>query len=412
MMLILAACLALAVGDETSVEDLAAATPEEAEAAATPDRSAPPVVIPAEPLQLPVPDVYQLTDAVTVMHVRVPGVRKVELSAWFLRGALDLDGALTHGASGVGELQDVATASMASDELEIYTDLNELSVSSYMDDQDGSVDLSSPRDNLEMAWDVWRDVMLQPSFPKADVKRHVRSETIFLRDEAPNDAGTAASYGSHWAWTPKDHALGYRPNLTELSKLKTDALVERHARWVDSSPIVVFVVGDVAYDDVQPKLAEIFADMGSAGERSDEIALAAPDTRVLAIDTPGNAQVALRLRTTAPPLTHPDRSAAELVNFALGGNFLSRLNRNLREEKGYTYGAGSRYVAGPERAYWQVSTSVAGEFAGAAIQEIEAELDGLCNGGLIDFSGYPRSTLAPPSVSRASTSLPTRPVFG
>jgi predicted Zn-dependent peptidase len=103
---------------------------------------------------------------------------------------------------------------------------------------------------------------------------------------------------------------------------------------------------------------------------------------VVLVDRPGAPQTLVLAVRPLPALEGADRAARELAGVALGGGFTSRLNQNLREKHGYTYGAGSRLDQVASQARLTVSTSVQTEVTGAALREIRAELDGLGTGGL------------------------------
>jgi len=100
------------------------------------------------------------------------------------------------------------------------------------------------------------------------------------------------------------------------------------------------------------------------------------------VDRPGAPQTVVLAASPVPTLSGAPRAARDLVTTALGGGFTSRLNQNLREKHGYTYGAGSRLREESGQSTLLVSTSVQTEVTGAALSEIRSELDGLSQTGL------------------------------
>ena len=126
-------------------------------------------------------------------------------------------------------------------------------------------------------------------------------------------------------------------------------------------------------------------DIGRAGDRPEGIAFTPPSSqRVFAIDLPGNPQTRISVRRAGPLYDDPDRQVAEVVNYALGGHFLSRLNTNLREEKGFTYGARSSYFSDRNRAGWIIGVDVATENVAATTTEIRRELQRLIDDGVTE----------------------------
>ena len=82
----------------------------------------------------------------------------------------------------------------------------------------------------------------------------------------------------------------------------------------------------------------------------------------------------------APTYKDPQRIERELLNTILGGSFTSRLNQNLREEKGFTYGASSRFVMEPSAGYFVAGSDIQAEHTGAALKEFLAEFKRLRGG--------------------------------
>ena len=106
--------------------------------------------------------------------------------------------------------------------------------------------------------------------------------------------------------------------------------------------------------------------------------------RLVLVDRPGAVQTVIRVMAPAPTFAEPNRVAYSLLNTLLGGTFTSRLNQNLRENHGYTYGAGSRFVLGRSAGYFVVSTSVRTDVTGESIKEILAEVERMRLGDVTD----------------------------
>jgi len=97
----------------------------------------------------------------------------------------------------------------------------------------------------------------------------------------------------------------------------------------------------------------------------------------LIVDKPGAPQTALRIGHIGIERSNPEYPAAEVLNTALGGFFSSRININLREKHGYTYGAGSRFVYRRGEGPFYVATSVRTDVTAPAVKEIFNELDSI-----------------------------------
>jgi zinc protease len=105
---------------------------------------------------------------------------------------------------------------------------------------------------------------------------------------------------------------------------------------------------------------------------------------LIAVDLPGKKQASIRVRVAGPTRDDPQHPPMVVGNFVLGGHFLSRLNSNLREEKGWTYGSRSGYSSGSTWGQLTVSVSVQAQNVAATVGEIERELASLTSRPLTD----------------------------
>jgi zinc protease len=343
-----------------------------------PDRSGPPQVAPPVLLALPEPEVHPLAPGVEAMLVRAPGARKVAVQVVFRQGQIELDGGVDQAGRAAGWLADAAAGGLSGAELSELADLHEVSLYSGIDLHEGGVELEVPLEDLATGLDLQAMVLREPSFPRRELKRYVTDQRLFYQVSGPTSQAALASAALAYGWFPADHPYGTRPDLAELGRLRPRALRERWQGWVHQAPVTVLVVGDVGWDQVAPAVTAMVDGLGREGPPGAGLALEPPAaTRVIGVHLPGQAQVALRMRAAAPSRGAPEAPAAIALDDILGGQFLSRLNRNLREEKGFTYGARSRYQRGEQWGAITVSVDVDVENVGATITEIERELQRL-----------------------------------
>ncbi len=339
-----------------------------------PDRSAPPPVVPAAILELPQPTRHDLGGGSEAWHVRVPEVRKVAVSVTVAAGTVELDRTWTFDHRAMGWMMDVAAGTYGASELSEFKDLNEIDLWSSLGHHGGTVALAVPKDQLATGLELQRMVLQQPSFPKRDLKRYLKDQQLFYQVDGPASQRALASSAMAYAWLPAEHPYGTRPDLDGLKGVKPSALSKLHQRWLGAGPVQLMVVGDVAWSEVEPALRAMVARVGKSAPLPDELEVPLPKSRVVAVDLPGQEQVAVRMRTPGPSMNDADRTAMRAANWVFGGHFLSRLNTNLREEKGFTYGAGSRFRSGLRWGSVTVSVDVATENTAATIAEIRAEL--------------------------------------
>ncbi len=347
-----------------------------------PDRSAPPSVVPPDVLELPEPEVHRLSDAVEVLHVRVPGVRKYTISILARRGMAELDqGRLFE--SSVGYLFDTATEEHDAASLNELEDLHEVDAWSTMRTHYGVLAVDGAVEELALGLELLGDMVRGPTFPKTDVKRYVQDQGLYYLLRGPSRPRDVASALLGYGWYPADHPYGERPDLDDLDRVKTKSLLASAGAWIDGAPITVLSVGDMAYEDVGPALQAMLAGRGSPGEPAMELDVEPPKGfRVLAAPMPGQEQVTIRLRTTAPSRSDDGHLAAWAGSYVFGGHFLSRLNANLREEKGWTYGSHASFDRTAHDGVLTVSVDVKVENVAGAVREIEAELQRLVDEGV------------------------------
>lgn len=358
------------------------APPPEA-AMATPERSAVPAVTPAPLLQLPEFVEFELKPGVKGVLLPVSGVRKAGVTVLLHQGQLALDGEATAASHLTGWLMDAATTQTDLSAMSVYEDSWEVSVSSWIEPHQTVVQLTAPRETLERGTALLAEVLKTPSYPKSELKRQIRENKRDLLETGPADPSSLVGSITAYAWHGPDTPWGRRPDLKEWKSVRTKDLLARHARILANAPVTVIFAGDLDEAAARAAVAPFLDALGAAGTASAPPPFTPPSaSRVVAVDQPGLGQVQLRVRFAAPPKGHADEGAFSLVNYALGGAFLSRMNTSLREEKGLTYGAYSRYVAEATRGTWTLSFDTAVDQTALAVSTVEAEITRMAAGGL------------------------------
>ncbi|WP_229425267.1 pitrilysin family protein [Massilia sp. Se16.2.3] len=238
-----------------------------------------------------------------------------------------------------------------------------------------TVSLLALRANFGAALDVLADVVQHPAFPNAEVERQRASrlgDLMQQRDEPEMVAAVAAAGALYGPRHPYGYGqLGTEPAIRAVTRNDVLSFWRRH--YVPGNAALV-VSGDISRKELTA-----LAEARFLGWKSAETPLPAPGTpettgaRVVLVDHPGAGQTALRLTRIGAARRTRDFPALEVMNAAFGGLFTSRINQNLREDKGYTYGvySGFRYdrSAGP----FIVAGSVRANATGAAISELLRE---------------------------------------
>ncbi len=349
----------------------------------TPDRSAPPAVQAPDVLALPGMTTTTLRPGLTLSHLQVDGVRKVEVMVMFERGKIDLcpDSA---DCRMLTNIWDLASKDAGSEETEALLDSLDASLLSWMGRTTGGLELTIPRTALDDGLALLEAVLHTPGLPRGELKLSKENALDWYEDTGPADMGDVASTARKYGFYPADSVYGQRPDLDAIQKVRRRHLRAMHARLLDEAPVHVLVVGDVALADIQDDIVSLVGDLGVPGERTElpEVAMMGASS-IVAVHMPG-PQAAVRLITEAPSRDAADRVPLSAIDFALGGSFTSRLNGNLREEKGWTYGAGSWHSAGKTHGFWAASVDVEAENVAGAVTEIRGELDTMIASGVTE----------------------------
>ena len=255
-----------------------------------------------------------------------------------------------------------------------------LSTSSSFDAS--SVALHVPVARLDAALDLMADVAIRPAFPEKELER-LRQERLTSLLQVRDNPGAIASVGFPYLVFGADHRYGFPSLGTEatLRSFTVQQLQRFHAEHFVPENASLIVVGDVTPDSVQPKLEAAFGGWkkspGPVAAAQLGEARSASDRQVFIVDKPGAPQSQVRIGWIGVPRSTPDYFALMVMNTILGGSFTSRLNQNLRETHGYSYGAGSvfdmRAAAGPFYAAAGVQTDKTAE----AVTEFFNELHGM-----------------------------------
>ena len=245
-----------------------------------------------------------------------------------------------------------------------------------------SVSVDVPGERFPAALDLVAEVMARPTFPASDVER--------LRDERLNDLLQARAdprRRAEEAFIETIYAISspYRHSAAgtreTVERLGSDETRRALARRFDPAAMTLIVGGELGGLDVHALADERFgswaadANAGPASIVND--APSSVERRVRVIHRPGAVQTEIRVGHPGLARLIPDFHAVSVMSAILGGLFNSRLNRKLREEKGYTYGASAgfdmRRSAGPFAARAAVNTEV----TVPAIVDMIAELDAI-----------------------------------
>jgi zinc protease len=237
-----------------------------------------------------------------------------------------------------------------------------------------AVRLSAPTIHLADALGLMADAVLAPEFAEDEFEheQQLRLEEIDQASAYPQHVAVellnAALFGDHRAGRPVGGST------ESVSAVRRDDVVAFARRHLDPRRATLIIAGDFADLDPAALAAEAFASWPGSGDEVADVNAPAPvaadQPQLLLVDWPDAPQSTLRL--AGPGITRADERWPGMfaANFAIGGNFSSRINTVLREQKGFTYGAGSSLDTGRETGLVAVSTAVRADATAEALEDV------------------------------------------
>jgi zinc protease len=355
----------------------AKAVPLQAEAAETAWRAAQPAPAAASSLALPVPQRFTLPNGLTVLLLEQHKLPVIAANLYVLRGSEANPAQLPGLASFTADMLDEGTTTRSA--LKLADDVAQIgaTLGAGSSSDTSSVSIAALRRNADAAFDLLADVAQRPAFADAEIERLRNERITTLLQQRDDPRALAARVFNRVVYGPA-HPYGYIELGTDASlKAITRADLEQFwkAGYVPGNAALV-VSGDITADDLRQLAERHFGKW--AGVATDVQLPGAPvaaGRMVIVVDKPGAPQTALRIGQVGVPRSNPDYVPLEVMNTDLGGLFSSRINMNLREQHGYTYGAKSyfAYRRGPGPFY--VGTSVRADATAPAVREIFNELE-------------------------------------
>ncbi len=267
-----------------------------------------------------------------------------------------------------------------------------LSASCVFDSLSSSLSVLS--DFTEQGLELLADMTLRPSFPSEEIER-VRQQTLVEIDQANNDAGylssIALTQGLYKGEKYGHPVIGTQDIVRGLGQEHCNAAYKRSFQPKD---IFIAAAGKFRTDELRDRLNAHFAEWTSDEKAPKISAQSAPaipsqqqseqgvsgqsaSTRIMLIEKPDAAQTSLRVGFLTAGRHDADFIPMQMLNTIFGGSFISRLNHNLREEKGYTYGVHSSVDARKYASSLTVGTHVGSEVVEHAVSEILREIERL-----------------------------------
>jgi zinc protease len=344
------------------------------------DRSRPPAPEKPRTLSLPPVQRFTLANGIEVVLMEKHAVPLVEVEVVIRAGSA----ADPEGKAGLANL----TAEMLTEgagsrnalELDDAVDFLGATLDASAGYHTTGISIQVPSARLDPALAILGDVVRKPRFPESELARK-RKELLTTLTQWRDEPRVLASSAFNRTVYGDNHPYGRVRIGTEASitGIGVNDLVNFHATYFAPSATTIVVAGDVSKEAIAKRLEKIF---GAWKGKARVVASPPPIHQVKAntlilVDKPGAPQSVIIIGRVGVPRTDPDYYAIVVMNTLLGGSFTSRLNQNLREKHGYTYGAGSRFDFRPLPGPFYAMASVQTEVTDKSITEFMNEFNSI-----------------------------------
>jgi predicted Zn-dependent peptidase len=224
------------------------------------------------------------------------------------------------------------------------------------------------------------DIVLRPTFPEKELER-LKKEILISLGQQHDEARIVASRAFASILFGDEHPMGRPSSGTEetIKPLTSDNLRQFHEKYFVTNNAYIVAVGAIESTDLKSKLEKYFGVMkkGDPAQPAMSSPKQVSKRIVYLIDKPGAAQSEIRIGRIGVSRATKDYFNLTVMNTILGGSFTSRLNQNLRETHGYSYGAGSGFPMRKSTGYFIASSAVQTDVTDKALNEFFKELNAI-----------------------------------
>jgi len=345
-----------------------------------PDRTKPPELGPPPSMKLPPIQRFTLSNGMNVVLMEKHDVPLVQINV-LVRSGSAMDPVGKKGlASLTSDMMDEGAGTRDALQLADAIDFLGARISSSAGMHTSVVGLFTPTSKLGEALPLLADVVMRPTFPPSELDR-LRKERLTTLLQWHDEPRAIASVKFNSAIFGSKHPYGL-PSMGDEKSIRgftVEDLRRFHGDRFHAGNASMIVVGAVQRGEIQTKLEALFG----TWERRTAPSVSWPSVSQVAartvtiVDKPGAAQSEIRIGRIGVERLTDDYFSIVVMNTVLGGSFTSRLNQNLRETHGYTYGAGSSFDMRPLPGPFLASSAVQTDVTDKALTEFMKELNGI-----------------------------------
>jgi len=404
--------LALAAAFVISIANIAAI-------AQTLDRTKVPPPGPTPVLRVPTWTKTQLANGATLIVSERHNLPLVSFAITFVGGANQFEPAGKRGVAAMTvSMMSEGTTTKSGDQISDALQLLGTNINAGIGGEDGTVSFVSTAKNFEPTLAILSDTMLNSTFP-AEALERLRGRTLVNLTQAKDQPTIIGSQVFAKILYGDAHPYGQRTTETSVKTITRDDVIAFQKAYFQPGRAIITVVGDITAPKAKAAIEKGLAVWAKSGDKPSfdypKLSELQP-AKIYLVDKPGAAQSVFNIGLPGPPRNTPDYFALQVLNTILGGQFQSRLNANIREQKGYSYGVNSAFSYGKGPGAFRAGGSIFTAKTDAALIEFMKELKGIVGEKPITdeelktakeslIQGLPQRFASVSAISSAITSL-------
>ena len=287
---------------------------------------------------------------------------------------------------GVGEFAGVmlteGTSTKSGDDISNALQLLGTGVRIGVGGENGSISFLATSDKVERVLQIVEDMLVNPAFPNDAIERYRARRLVALTQAKDRTSAIAQRVFPKVLYTDA-HPYGRSVTEQSVTAINRDDIVNFAKTYFTPNHAIITVVGDVDPTAVRATFDRVLAPWtggGAAPSFSYPTVNSPKATTIYLVDKPGAAQSSFAIGLPGPARSTSDYFALEVLNTMVGGMFQSRLNANIREQKGYSYGVGSQFAYGKGPGAFQAGGEIVTAKSDSALIEFMKELRGIRGG--------------------------------
>jgi predicted Zn-dependent peptidase len=364
----------------------------------------------------------QLANGATLIVSERHNLPLVSFTITFLGGSNQFEPAGKRGvASMTASMLSEGTNSKTGDQLSDALQLLGTGLNIGVGAEEGSIGFVSTTKNFDATLAILADEMLNSTFP-AEALDRLRGRTLVGLTQAKDQPVVVGAQVFNKIIYGDAHPYGQRATEASIKAITRDDVVAFAKSYYQPGRALITVVGDITPAQAKAAVEKGLTAWAKAGDKPSFDYPKLPElqpAKIYLVDKPGAAQSVFNIGLPGPPRNTPDYFALQVLNTILGGQFQSRLNANIREQKGYSYGVNSGFSYGKGPGAFRAGGSIFSAKTDAALIEFMKELKGIVGEKPVTdeelktakdslIQGLPQRFASVSSINNAITSLVTQ----